>query len=390
MGLSVKQRVGLELQRSLRHTNEQLHPLRTLFWECTLRCNMSCRHCGSDCKVAPAVKDMPAEDFLRVIDSITPHVDPHKVFIIFTGGEALLRDDLEQVGRELYRREYPWGVVTNGFLLDEKRLASLLASGMHSITVSLDGFEEQHNWIRRHQQSFEKATEAIRLLSQTKDILWDVVTCVNPRNYPHLHEFMEYLVSLGVPAWRLFSIFPMGRAAGDPDLQLTDEQFRGILDFIATERGVKGSEKGVKRSEKTNVQDGSIVPSLPLTPSHSLSLPNINVSYACEGFLGPYEQKVRDHFFYCRSGVEVASIRCDGGISGCTSVRSHMDQGNIYTDDFWEVWQNRFQVMRDRSWARKGRCKECKVWRYCEGSGLHLYDDNGDLLVCHYNRIYNK
>ena len=90
MGLSLGQRVGLELQRSLRHNEAQLHPLRTLFWECTLRCNMSCRHCGSDCKVQPEVKDMPAEDFLRVIDLITPHVDTHKVFIIFTGGEALL------------------------------------------------------------------------------------------------------------------------------------------------------------------------------------------------------------------------------------------------------------------------------------------------------------
>ena len=357
MGLSVKQRVGLELQRSLRKTNEQLHPLRTLFWECTLRCNMSCRHCGSDCKVAPSVPDMPAADFLKVIDSITPHVDPHKVFIIFTGGEALLRDDLEQVGLELYRREYPWGVVTNGFLLDEKRLESLLASGMHSITISLDGFEQQHNWIRRHPQSFEHATKAIQLLVKQKDLLWDIVTCVNPQNYPHLHEFKEYLVSLGVPAWRLFSIFPMGRAANDPELQLTDEQFRGILDFIKECR-----------------EDDS----------------RLHVSYACEGFLGEYEQKVRDHFFYCRSGVEVASIRCDGGISGCTSVRSHMDQGNIYRDDFWDVWQNRFQVMRDRSWTKKDQCKDCKVWRYCEGSGLHLYDDKGKLLTCHYNRIIHK
>ena len=364
MSLSFRQRVGLELQRSLRHTNEQLHPLRTLFWECTLRCNMSCRHCGSDCKVQPEVKDMPAEDFLRVIDTITPHVDPHKTFIIFTGGEALLRDDLEQVGLELYRREYPWGVVTNGFLLDEKRLQSLLASGMHSITVSLDGFEEQHNWIRRHPQSFEKATNAIRLLAQTKGILWDVVTCVNPRNYPHLKEFKEYLISLGVPAWRLFSIFPMGRAAGNPELQFSDEQFRGLLDFIKE-----------SREENTNAL------------THSRKNAILDVSYACEGFLGEYEQKVRDHFFFCRSGVEVASIRCDGGISGCTSVRSHMDQGNIYKDDFWEVWQNRFQVMRDRSWARKGKCKDCKVWRYCEGSGLHLYDDNSELLCCHYNRL---
>ena len=354
MSLSVKQRIGLELQRSLRKTDEQLHPLRTLFWECTLRCNMSCRHCGSDCKVQPDVQDMPAADFLRVVDSITPHVDPHKTFIIFTGGEALLRDDLEEVGYELYRREYPWGVVTNGFLLDERRLDSLLASGMHSITVSLDGPEEQHNWIRRHPQSFARATQAIRLLAGCKDILWDVVTCVNPRSYPHLHEFKEYLVSHGVPAWRLFSIFPMGRAAGDPELQLTDEQYRGILDFIKEER---------VREDR------------------------IRVSYSCEGFLGDYERQVRDHFFYCRSGVEVASIRCDGAISGCTSVRSHMDQGNIYRDDFWEVWQNRFQVMRDRRWARKGQCAQCKVWRYCEGSGLHLYDDNGNLLTCHYHRL---
>lgn len=315
---------------------------------------MSCRHCGSDCKVAPAVKDMPAADFLKVIDTITPHVNPHEVFVIFTGGEALLRDDLEQVGLELYRREYPWGLVTNGYLLDQKRLGSLLASGMHSITVSLDGFEEQHNWIRRHPQSFEKASQAIQLLAQQKDLLWDVVTCVNPRSYGQLAEFKEYLVSIGVRRWRLFSIFPMGRAADDPELQLSNEQYRGILDFI-------------KRSREEDSR--------------------ISVSYSCEGFLGEYEQRVRDHFFYCRSGVEVASIRCDGGISGCTSVRSHMDQGNIYQDDFWEVWQNRFQVMRDRSWAKKGQCKDCKVWRYCEGSGLHLYDDNGDLLACHYRRL---
>lgn len=357
--LSLKQRVGLELQRSLRKNNEQLHPLRSLFWECTLRCNMSCRHCGSDCKMQPAVPDMPAEDFLRVIDSITPHVDTHKTFIIITGGEALLRDDLEEVGHELYRREYPWGMVTNGYLLDKRRLDGLIASGMHSVTISLDGFEEQHNWIRQNRESFSRATQAIKLLTQRNDILWDIVTCVNQKNYATLREFKEYLVSLGVPAWRLFSIFPMGRAANDPDLQLSDEQYRGLLDFIKESRTSK------------------------------FKIPNsIDVSYSCEGYLGEYEQRVRDHFFYCRSGVEVASIRCDGSISGCTSVRSHMDQGNIYRDDFWDVWQNRFQVMRDRSWARKGQCASCKAWRYCEGNGLHLYNDDGDLLVCHYHRLH--
>ena len=362
MPLSLRQRVGLEMHRALRHNEAKLHQLRTLFWECTLRCNMACRHCGSDCKVQPDVKDMPAGDFLRVIDSIIPHVDPHKVFVIFTGGEALLRPDLEQVGRELYHREFPWGVVTNGFLLDERRLESLMESGMHSITVSLDGFEAEHNWLRRHGQSFERATEAIRLLARQKEILWDVVTCVNPRNYPTLGAFRDYLGSLGVPEWRLFSIFPMGRAVDNPELQFTDEQFRGLLEFIKSER---------KRAEAEKAVSGR----------------GVRVSYACEGFLGPYEQQVRDRYFHCRSGIDVASIRCDGAISGCTSVRSNMDQGNIYTDDFWDVWQNRFRLMRDRSWARKDKCQDCKVWRYCEGSGLHLYDDERRLLTCHYNRL---
>ena len=41
-----------EVWRQYRHNYAKMHPLRTLFWECTLRCNMHCRHCGSDCKVS--------------------------------------------------------------------------------------------------------------------------------------------------------------------------------------------------------------------------------------------------------------------------------------------------------------------------------------------------
>lgn len=354
--LSLRQKLGLELSRKIRHNNYQLHPLRSLFWECTLRCNMHCRHCGSDCKVQADVPDMPVDDFLKVIDSLTPHVDPHTTFIIMTGGEALLRPDIEYVGAQLNRRGYPWGMVSNGYLLDEKRLSSLLAAGMHSMSISIDGFEEQHNWIRGNVDSFSRACRAISLLAATKGFLWDVVTCVNPQNYPDLSQFKEFLISLGVRRWRIFSIFPMGRAANDPQLQLTPAQLRGILDFV-------------KESRKTDSR--------------------IHVSYACEGFLGEYEAQVRDHFFYCRAGVEVASILCDGSISGCTSMRSNMYQGNIYHDDFWDVWQNRFGKYRNREWTRKGSCRDCKMWRYCEGSGLHLYDDDANLLTCHYHKVYS-
>ena len=98
---NIKKRIALELFRSIKKNRAKLHELRTLFWECTLRCNVSCRHCGSDCHVSASVPDMPVEDFLKVIDDITPYVEPNKVLVIFTGGEALIRKDIEKEFKEV-------------------------------------------------------------------------------------------------------------------------------------------------------------------------------------------------------------------------------------------------------------------------------------------------
>ena len=54
-----------------------------------------------------------------------------------------------------------------------------------------------------------------------------------------------------------------------------------------------------------------------------------------------------------------------------------------------EVWNNGFKEYRNREWARKGQCADCDMFRYCEGSGMHLHDDSGDLITCHYRRIEN-
>ena len=86
-GLSLRRRIALDIARSMRKSQEEEHPLRQLFWECTLRCNLRCQHCGSDCKQVAATPDMPKEDFFKVLDSIAAKTDPHKVFVIISGGE---------------------------------------------------------------------------------------------------------------------------------------------------------------------------------------------------------------------------------------------------------------------------------------------------------------
>ncbi len=351
--VSLRRRIALDIAASIRKSETADHPLLQLFWESTLRCNLKCRHCGSDCKQIANTPDMPKEDFFKVLDGIASHTDPHKVFVIVSGGEPTMRPDLEECGKGIYSRGFPWGMVTNAYGLTPERYSRLLRSGLHSMTISLDGLQENHDWLRGMPNSFERASRAIKMVVDSNAIAFDVVTCVNRRNFSELPKIKEYLISLGLKNWRLFSIFPTGRAAQDPDLQLPAEMFRGLLDFIKETR-----------------KEG-----------------RIKASFGCEGFLGHYEGEVRDHFYTCQAGVTVGSVLIDGSISACTSIRSDYHQGNIYKDDFWDVWQNRFQPYRDRSWMKKDECGDCKWWKWCEGNGMHLRDSDGKLMLCHMKRI---
>jgi hypothetical protein len=69
-----------------------------------------------------------------------------------------------------------------------------------------------------------------------------------------MNEIKQLLIEAGVTHWRCFIIDPMGRAAQDKDLLLTDEQFRDLLNFIV----------------KTRCEG------------------KIGISYACDGYLGAY------------------------------------------------------------------------------------------------------
>ena len=375
--MNLRKRIIFELERLRRKNLQQLHPLQQLFWESTLRCNVHCLHCGSDCSSSEVTPDMPAEDFLNVLDkSVTPHVDPHKVLIIISGGEPLMRTDLAEVGKALYQRGYPWGMVTNGLALTEKRFKELMQSGLRSMAISFDGMKDNHNWMRQHPLAFDGATRAIKLAAQygvqhsskvqdgsilnnteqaqsAKRLVWDVVTCVNQRTIKQLDEMREYLWSIGVRNWRLITIDPMGRAAENPELMLSPEQHRYVLDYIREKR-----------------QEG------------------LHISYSCEGFMPDYEGEIRDYLFHCMAGVSVASILIDGSISACTSIRGKYYQGNIYHDDFWDVWENRFEPYRNRKWMKQLEpCNNCKLFRYCEGGGMHLRREDGSLMLCHHNKL---
>lgn len=267
-----------------------------------------------------------------------------------------MRRDLEECGRAIYEKGFPWGMVTNALHLTPQRWKGLLWAGIRSMAISLDGLEEDHNWMRGNDRSFQMVSQAIDMLVATEGFVFDIVTCVNRRNYPKLDEIKDFLISKGVRRWRLFTVFPVGRAALDPMMRLTNEEFRGVFEYLKKTR-----EEG-----------------------------RIQVDYGCEGFLGNYEGEVRTRFFSCQAGITVGSVMADGSIAACASIRADYNQGNIYEDDFMEVWENRYHPYRHREWMKKDECAKCKYFRYCQGNGMHLRGDDGKLLFCHLHRLQDE
>jgi radical SAM enzyme (rSAM/lipoprotein system) len=332
----------------------RIHQLLYLFWECTQRCNMRCLHCGSDCSVNSKTEDLPFDDFLGAILPLKEVYKPDSITVAITGGEPLMRKDLPECGRKLRQHGFLWGIVTNGYDYTPDIHSRLLAAGMGSISLSLDGLENSHNWLRGNEHSFNRAVKALSLITSSKHLTYDVITCVNQKNIYELEKTKDFLIAHNVKTWRLFTIAPIGRAARNDDLCLSPGQLKYLLDFIVNSRTCN----------------------------------NILVTFSCESWVGEYEKKVRETYFFCHAGINIASVLIDGSISACPNINRSFVQGNIYRDSFLDVWNNRFEIMRNRRWTKTGICKDCKDYRNCSGGPMHLWTEKRDaILTCIHNQL---
>ena len=153
---------------------------------------------------------------------------------------------------------------------------------------------------------------------------------------------------------------PIGRAKINDELLLDANELKRLLDFII---------------------------------EHRHSDPNIRISYGCSHFLPlKYEHEVREWYFFCTAGIGVASVMANGDIASCLDIerRPELVQGNVRTDDFVDVWENRFQFFRDENRAASPKCLACYHWKYCLGGSLHTWNfDTREQEFCMKDKLSN-
>jgi len=94
------------------------------------------------------------------------------------------------------------------------------------------------------------------------------------------------------------------------------------------------------------------------------------------------KHRLRYLFRECTLRCPLECLHCGSGSQRQSGAADYI-QGNIYKDRFLDRRHNGFEVMRNRSWTRTGKCAACEVYNYCEGNGLHLRDEkSGELLTC--------
>ncbi|HEX3758961.1 MAG TPA: pyrroloquinoline quinone biosynthesis protein PqqE [Kofleriaceae bacterium] len=100
--------------------------------ELTYRCPLRCAYCSNPTRVddRPA---LPTADWLRVLDEAA---ELGVVQVHFTGGEPLLRDDLELLVARAAQRELYSNLITSGLPLTRDRLAGLQAAGLCAVQLS--------------------------------------------------------------------------------------------------------------------------------------------------------------------------------------------------------------------------------------------------------------
>jgi len=335
--------------------------LTYLFFELTDRCNLLCRHCGSSCPQLGRHYDADLDALKDVVDQVAAHTEKGSVLFCITGGEPLLWPHLQELGSYITKKGYHWGMTTNGTLITPETVEMLARAGLKTVSVSLDGLKENHQWLRRTQGCFDAAVAGIRRLTESgKFACVQVITVVTPKNLGELEELYEILKELGVQSWKITGVEPIGIAGQTEELFLSGAQYRQLLDFILAKR----------------------------------QLGELAVSFGCSHFLPEeYARKVRSVRFHCGSGIFIASISARGQILGCLDIdeRELTCQGNIATDRFWDVWENRFEIFRRRRNLDNGECTGCPYGDFCRGDSWHTWDfRNNRPRLCLHNHLQKK
>lgn len=190
------------------------YQLNTVVVETTRRCNLRCLHCGSNCDANDPLGELSTSEWQRVLAELAG-LGTEK--IVFSGGEAFLKPEFDQLLTAAQNNQIGFGIITNGIVLPDRYLELFSTVKPYAIGISIDGNKETHNYIRQNSQAWLKSLQTVSRLVDA-GIPTVVNTTISKLNYQELSQIANTLNMLGVCGWQVQIAAPMGRMSDSTEL----------------------------------------------------------------------------------------------------------------------------------------------------------------------------
>ncbi len=322
-------------------------------WEITRQCNLACPHCFSAAARRPHNEFTTAagRDLIDVMARIGVET------IGWTGGEPLLREDLEELTAYAADKGIRSSITTNGILLDKERVRTLQEAGIFAIQISLDGSTPAWNHKIRGatEEEYHKIIDAVHYCREAAMPMY-LAVLIGQENIDDVYDIIKLAKREGLKEVRFCGYTPAGR----------------------------GKDEHVKERLSFSSRLGDLAE----------LIETVQVDTALKYFFDPGFGPVPPfyNFHPCVAGMETFYLKSNGDVFPCTSLLyKQFLIGNVHKRSLEEIWNDpamyaMAQYSRDKL---NGLCGSCDNFDRCAGACRgavfsHTGDLNGSFPPCLY------
>jgi len=170
-----------------------LNPPLWLLAELTYRCPLHCVFCYNPVDFAVHQNELSTSEWLRVLQEGRAM---GAVQCGFSGGEPLLRDDLELLVAEAHQLGYYTNLITSGVGLTEARAARLKLAGLDHVQLSFQDSTREINDLVTRSKTFGLKQQVAHII---KSHGWPMVinVVIHRLNIEHIGRIIEMAAELG-------------------------------------------------------------------------------------------------------------------------------------------------------------------------------------------------
>ena len=163
-----------------------------LLAELTYRCPLQCPYCSNPVEIAKYNNELSTEDWIRVLQQARKMGATQ---LGFSGGEPLVRKDLEDLIREARRLGYYTNLITSGVGMDADRVEKFKEAGLDHIQISFQASNEELNNYLGGTKSFQHKQEMARVVKEFEyPMVLNIV--LHRKNVDQIRDILDMTVDL--------------------------------------------------------------------------------------------------------------------------------------------------------------------------------------------------